>query len=433
MASIESHRSDHLKAGMFVVIALIIFIVTLTAIAGGGSLFHRTSKYVVRFPLDVGAAGLTQGSEVSIGGRQVGRVTSVELAFDTDHQTPLGVDVHVRIEQAIAVFDDASAFLAQPLFGAGSKVNFTSIGGGEGSAQLNEGQIIEGGIAPPLLLRSAGFGPEQVQQLHALMDRLDDTSKRFVTITDTFEQDILPNFSAASESVKSITADIHDRSGLWFDRADTVTKDFTAISANTSAAVDDARAFIAKLHQVVDENRDAARNAVAQLGEASEKADALLDKLNDQSVGLLNDLLSQGRHQLEDTGAVVSRVSSLVAEQEPEVRKTLSNLRLSSDQLKLMTGEIRRSPWRLLYRPKDHELEYELLYDSARTYASAVSDLRAASESLESAVGSDGSRLATDDARPLDDYISEISQAFERYRQAEKKFLNTLMEQQKKP
>jgi len=54
--------------------------------------------------------------------------------------------------------------------------------------------------------------------------------------------------------------------------------------------------------------------------------------------------------------------------------------------------------------------------------------LRAASESLESVLGSDGSRLATD-GEPLSDYVGEIKTAFEKYKKAEETFLNTLLKQ----
>ena len=208
-----------------------------------------------------------------------------------------------------------------------------------------------------------------------------------------------------------------------------MTEELTTLTSDTGATIREAREFITNINDVVVENRETFNRTLARLEAASENADALLTRLNGESVTLLNEMLAEGRRQVEEAGAVVDRVSSLMATQEPEVRKTIANLRLASDQMKLTMGEVRRSPWRLLYRPKTRELEYELLYDSARTYASAVSDLRAASESLESAIASDGSRLATD-GRPIDQFVGEIEEAFLRYREAEETFLNTLMSQQ---
>jgi len=246
---------------------------------------------------------------------------------------------------------------------------------------------------------------------------------------ETFEEDIVPGFRAATTDVQAIASEARERSSVWFDRTDDVTRDLTRLSTEANAAVADARDFIANVNALVEDNRESFNHTVASVESVSKRADELVARLNEESVTLLNEMLAEGRRQMEEAGAVIDRVASLVAEEEPEIRKALANIRLASDQMKLTMGEVRRSPWRLLYRPKTRELEYELLYDSARTYASAVSDLRAASESLESIVGAEGaSRTLRPDA--VDSYLSEISQAFERYRQAEERFLTTLMAQQ---
>ena len=44
--------------------------------------------------------------------------------------------------------------------------------------------------------------------------------------------------------------------------------------------------------------------------------------------------------------------------------------------------EIRRSPWKVLYRPTEKELENELLYEATRSFAVAAADMKAASVSV---------------------------------------------------
>jgi hypothetical protein len=105
----------------------------------------------------------------------------------------------------------------------------------------------------------------------------------------------------------------------------------------------------------------------------------------------------------------------------------MANFRLASDQLKLTMMEVRRAPWRLLYRPDTKELQYELLYDSARAYATAVSDLRAATESLEAAQAAGGARPATEGAT-IDELIDQVRRALDAYRLTEEKFVNLLLE-----
>ena len=138
----------------------------------------------------------------------------------------------------------------------------------------------------------------------------------------------------------------------------------------------------------------------------------------------LNALLEDGRAGVADARGTLADVDSLFKEQTPEIRRTMANARLASDQLRLTLGEVRRSPWRLLYRPDQKELEFELLYDATRSYASAVSDLRAASESLQ-AVSTSG-RSETADGESIESLLTGMAEAFSKYETAEQRFLQLL-------
>ncbi len=429
MAPIDQQRSGHIKAGVFVLVAIAIFVAALITLGGGSNLLRRTTPYVIQFPVEIGAPGLAEGSDVRVGGRSVGEVSRIALHSDDPSRPPTGVDVYIQIERSLPMFSDAVAYLEKPIFGSNSTINFPSLGGGEGATQLEKDSLIPGFVAPPDILRSAGYGPEQAEQLRGIMQRLDDMSQRAMAMVQTVETDIIPSFRSATEDARAISADARERSAQWFDRTDEITANLATLSSEANAAVADARQFIDNMNGVLEENRESFNRTVANIESATERADELVAKLNDESVTLLNDMLVEGRAQLNEAGEVVERVSSLMAEQEPEIRKTFANLRLASDQMKLTMGEVRRSPWRLLYRPKTRELEYELLYDSARTYANAVSDLRAASESLESLMGA-GPSGAAKQSETIDGYLLEISEAFARYRDAEDRFLTTLMAQQ---
>lgn len=430
MAVIDLSRATHVRAGAFVFFSLAVFVTILITLAGGSDLWRRTTPYIVRFPLETGATGLEIGSDVRIGGRSVGSVARIDLAYDKPGRPPVGVDVTINVERSIPVFPDAVAFLERPLFGSASVINFPSLGGADADAEtLEAGGLLRGEIAPPELLRNAGYGSAQSEQLRTIFDRLDEITKSAQAVARDFEQRIFPQFEQAAGDAAAITADARARSAGWFDNTDEILDEFVTISRETNAAVADARAFITEVRGIVDENRPAFNSTVANIERATERADALLARFNDETLNMLNDMLAEGRARVAEAGEIIDRASSLLREEEPEVRVAMANLRLASEELKLTMGEIRRSPWRLLYRPKTRELEYELLYDSARTYAGAVSDLRAASEALESVLASDRPSRPTD-GEALETYIRRIGAAFERYRHAEETFLDTLLKQQ---
>lgn len=415
--------SHNVKAGVFVLVSLALAVGIVVTLAGGPRVFERTSRYIVRFSLEEGAAGLVQGSEVHVGGRRVGDVTSVSLAYPEDGP-PVGVDVSIAIDARIPMREGVIAYLERPLLGSGAVINFPTVGGGEGDL-LDESDRIPGKIAPPEVLRAAGYGAAQAEQLKNMFARAEDISDRAASLMDDLENRIVPNLAQASEDIGAVTEDVRARSDVWLGRADTFTADMTEFSSSAKDSLEDARTFIASVNELVEEHRGTFDQTLQRIESASTKADALLDRLNEQSVDLLNAMLEDGRSAVAQAEETLLELDALLAEERPQIEKTIANLRLASDQMRLTMGEVRRAPWRLLYRPDTKELEYELLYDAARSYASAVSDLRAAAESLESTVGADRV-VSSFNGRPVEEVLTDVQDAFEQYKTAESRFLDML-------
>ena len=108
----------------------------------------------------------------------------------------------------------------------------------------------------------------------------------------------------------------------------------------------------------------------------------------------------------------------------------MANLRLMSDNLKLTAVEVRSQPWRALYRPTNKELSTQSLYDATRAFAEAASDVRAASETIESLAA--GATTRTDDGRRIDEAGLALTEAMQRYRDAEQALLDILIREQKR-
>ncbi len=62
------------------------------------------------------------------------------------------------------------------------------------------------------------------------------------------------------------------------------------------------------------------------------------------------------------------------------------NLKSMSDSLKFAAAEVRRSPWRLLYKPGKDEMANLNLYDAARQFAEGANDVSEAAISLRNAL-----------------------------------------------
>jgi hypothetical protein len=149
------------------------------------------------------------------------------------------------------------------------------------------------------------------------------------------------------------------------------------------------------------------------------------------SIDRVHGLLDEGVIAAGTYGQLGERLNLIVDRESPQLRTTLTNVRLVSEQAKLFLQEFRAQPWRLLSQPSRAELEREPLYNAARQYATAVADLRAASESLESIVTASGTGAGLGagsavDAATIEGMRSQVRDAFGRYQQAEQELLDLL-------
>lgn len=413
--------ADNVKAGVFVLLTLAVAVAITITLAGARELLTPANIYLVRFSLDEGVAGLKPGAKVLVGGRECGTVRS--LAYD-DEERPTAIDVRIGIQPSLRVYSDAVAYLDRPLLGSQGVLNFASLGGGEGATQLSEGDRLNGSIAAPDVLARAGYGPRQAQQLQDIMARADDLTQRFDRIVADIEQGFMPSIQTAVDDFEGFVVDARERSSGWFDNIDAATENAKTITESANTGVEEARAFVADLREVIESNREAIDNTIANAEEASESVNDILDRAEAETLEMVNGLVEDAREGVNEARSAIEKADSLIVEQTPEIRTALANARLATEQLRLTMGEVRRTPWRLLYRPNKKELDFELLYDATRSYASAVSDLRAASASLEAVVSS--GREVTAEGEPVDSLVAEVNAAFERYQEAEQKFVELL-------
>ena len=426
-------RRNNILAGIFLIAGVLLAVALSVVLSDIRERLVPTNDYHIRFGLIQGAAGLVPGSEVQIGGRVAGRVTSVEFAFTdpAEPKRPTAIDVSIELPTSIQLYEDAVATLVQPLIGTMSAINIIDLGTGANveapqgaGAALEQGETLIGQIAPPSFLAQAGYGPEQAQSVRNMIKRAEDLVERINELVEETDAQLQPAFedvNASLEDIRAIAADLREREPQWADSVDrTLARiDEAASQANDAmgeirTGVDEANAFIADARAAVSDNRP-------KIDKIIDDVDSITGRLDTESVGLLNEALTSTNEGAERFAAFIDDVSELRAELAPEFRRGMANIRLASDQLKLTMVEVRRNPWRLLYRPDAKESRTEILYDAARSYAASVSDLRAASESLEAATASKGP-----ESERIAELMQELQKAFDRYGQTEQNLLDLL-------
>jgi ABC-type transporter Mla subunit MlaD len=423
---------NNILAGVFVVLTLVgIFVIALT-LAKAGDWTASRSTYTVQFSLVDGAVGLKEGSQVKVGGQSVGVVRTVDFVKDSAG-TPTMVNVVVGIRSDLTLYKDADFYLELPLLGTVSTINIPKPGT-PAAGKLMSGDSIRGTLSPPAFLAQAGYGEDQRKQLQSILKRgetvagdieniIADLRKRFGPTAESVLA-FIEELRGTVKNVQEWIAKFGPKLDKGLDTANATLDQAKVAAKNLDEGIAQGRKFIADAQSTLDTNRAKIDRIVSNVEEMSERAKATVLPEVEKAV-------ASGRAALDEFKAAATRVSTLIDEQSPEVRLALSNIRLSSDQLKLTLTEVRRNPWRLLYQPGKKELEKELVYDAARSFATAASDLRAASASLEEITGAAKASGRAVDEKTIAELNRQLNESFKKYRVAEEQFLKQVLDGEK--
>lgn len=411
----------NIVAGSFLLLSLALG-VWMSFTMSRRSQFKDVVEFTVRLGLDEGAAGLKQDSEVTLGGQPVGRVVGVD--FETapgTERVPTAVLVRVEVRRDLTLYDDAVILLERPLLGSLSTLNIAS--GGEGtmglvgaSPRIEAGDVIDGRLAPPAFLAQAGVGPTQTDQIRRAIADAQEGLARF----NEMVKQATPRIDQGIADLSQLSQDVRGAWTRWSPRVDTTLEDAGRAAAQLSPTLEDARSALSSakgvaedIRGVVGENRAEVRSILTQLDEASTRVNgAILDEVTLA--------MQRAGGALESLERTAESARGLLSQETPNVRRILANLRLMADQLKLTALEVRSQPWRLLVQPTTKELREQVVYDAARSYASAASDVRAAAEALETARG--------EGTPAVDALAGELGDSLQRFREAEDLLLRKLRE-----
>ena len=146
--------------------------------------------------------------------------------------------------------------------------------------------------------------------------------------------------------------------------------------------------------------------------------------LRDRTIHQIDEVMLKANAALGNFKMTSSRIKSFVAGHRPVMERALANAQLTTDQLKLAAIEVRRSPWRLLYKPGDDELETDNLYDAARSFAQAAGALDATVMSLQAIIAD-----PSGDNEQIQEMLDHLEALFTKFEQTERVFWDSLKSQ----
>ena len=436
MSSAAERHRNNVRAGIFVSVAILLALAVVVVLHDLSRALTPMQSYTVRFPIDTGVPNLQRGSDVRVGGVSLGRVTAVRPVIDST--TALrDIDVDFELRADIALYDNAMITVTGPLIGAEAWLLVTSVGDDVNGQRLARGDRIEGLSAAGML--TALLGPANAGRADEMVANVQHFTDFLAGVPAEYRQRIVPMLDDAGMSLNDIRALVgritNEDWPQWAITVNTTLRNVEAASATLDLVMNDGRELITNADRTVTEtrgmiedNRPQIDTFISNLALASNDVRVLTQHLAEDTLARFEQLIDRAVDGVDAFTRVGETIELELEGMMPGLRDIVANAQLAAGQLKLTTIEVRRSPWKVLYRPGTDELEHEMLYDAARAFALAVSDLKTTSEAVERLIQHHHARLS-DDPATLRRLQERLSASFTRYEAAQRELLDIIVAQ----
>ncbi len=429
---------NNVVAGLFVILSIILAVAIAFILSDVQDKFASRTEYIARFPTSVGVAGLQPGADVTFGGMTVGRVKSIHENMETDPATGMDIvrshDVVIALSSDLVIYEDAYADLTLPLLGGVSRINIASPGTGayEGGPEdanptLDPGEALRGRFAPSILTQ-LGFTTEEALAIKETIHEVRGISENVGEVSESMKrmaQQLEPEFGKGVDDGRSTMANIRafterlNAEDGWAPRVDSILASADDAAKQITPVLDDAKSTIAEAKGMIEENRE-------RVASILENVDMTTERVKSETMDQVDEMLEKGTLALGSYQDVALNANSILLSNKPKIAATLDSASDIGVQGKLFVEELRAQPWRLLKKPSEEDLLREPIYEAARSYARAVSDLRVASEALDAAVLNAASNPNPDAVEQIRDIAEVVDKAYGRYSDAEKALLERL-------
>jgi ABC-type transporter Mla subunit MlaD len=424
MADVNERSRNNLRAGFFVVVTLALGVATFLALQQ----FSWTSRtqYRLRFLVENGVAGLNIGSEVRVGGIKRGRVLAIVPVTEDGRLTR--IDVDFDLDSSITVYPNAQAVRVSAILGNTSWINFVTVGAP--TATLADGSVtrfeplgpngVLDAIESPGLLTNI-VGAKTAERFVEVIDAIADASTVLRKFPDDYDASVAPALRAANDTVQQIRTDY----GRWRTNVDQTLANAEQAAANLERATRTADESMIAVRDAIRDGTPKIASTLDSLQSASANADDVVRGVKEDALPKLLTALQAGEDAIITFSGILDDVDGELAQRLPDIRTFLTDLRSAAGQLKLATIEVRRSPWRLLYRPSTDVLAHEQLYEATRAFVVATGDVRAASEGLQELLRKRPDLVDTD-PELRDRLRTSLIDAVDRYEEAQRRLYGVL-------
>jgi ABC-type transporter Mla subunit MlaD len=412
-------NANPFKAGLFILTALALAIAVFFGIAGSSIALGPTRDYTIDFALSEDVSGLAAGNDVRVGGVKAGTVRSVEV-FSAPGTTQPVVRAVFRVPDRYVLRDGAKVAVQNGLTGL---VNLNVSDLGQGNA-IPSGTPIAG-LGSPLNQTIAALGEASPEIAGIMKDVRSVTLPKVNLLAD--------NTNSAIDGTKATIDQIKTAARSADDTIQHVKSKIDPSVERYNKVADTAASALGHLDEVLGDGKSDLRTTIANLKSVTQTANEKLGPIADKIAGAVDSVkgtvdeargsLGDVKKTVENTREATASVRGILANNRSRIDEIVKDLGTTSSNLGFASSEIRRSPWRLLYKPGNDEVANQNLYDSARQFAEGAASMQDSAAALRDMLADPNA-----DPKKVQALVDELNASFAKFQTVEK----TLWEQVKK-
>jgi hypothetical protein len=186
---------------------------------------------------------------------------------------------------------------------------------------------------------------------------------------------------------------------------------------------EDPKSMFAKMKDDMPEITEQIKQLLSKdVPEITEQVKQILGKDFPEIAEQVKQVITKVDSALDTTQSTLTNIEAYTKDE--RIDKIVGNLNKVSSNLKLTSEEVRRAPWKLLYKPKPNEYKIQALVDSAGAFATGAENLDNTVLRLQRLViEADGKFV---DKERIEAVIAELQNSFEQYQKAETEFWQQL-------
>jgi len=355
---------------------------------------------------------------VQIGDDPIGKLSKVH--FDPNSSRTLyAVDIE---RPDVKLYANGKAVAAAGFIG-GARIVITSRGSDD--EPLADGknpiELAPGGFAMAVAAVNKELDADNKQ---GLLYKLKGITESIDVVADQLKSEMDPNQAG------TLLADIHKSAA-----------DIAAIAGSLRYELtrgDDAEAeikngpLLVKVHASADDVNKVTGNLEQMVTTNRPKIDATLTAVKDTAETIhryaktdIGQMLATFRKTSDDVlkvavnmREITDDVRGIVNVNREQIDEMIDNMTMVSAELKATAKEVRRNPWRLLYRPDDKELRSKNIYDAARAFSSGAEQLDQAVMKLNALREAHPEGLSADDPE-LQKVRKQVEESFAHFSKVE--------------